>query len=281
MTHRSAAASALIALAFLATSTVACASGFDFGCEFVSLDLTGALSRVPVALGDASNALLAMLADQGMAPDGLAQVEADFASAIAGVTTSLSSFPTLVPVPLIGGALEIGLPLVIVDEIRISGGMLTTDLVRGIAGVAGVEIPEPLLDQDFDLGEETAHVAAGLDVSAWAVSLEAAKRLDAFLLALNLSAGLDYAGLAIRPTISRQVPAEWEGGIDAALGALHLDDIRAAAFSAHVGARLELGVPFLRLYAEVRLVQPIVEWVGWWDLHVGGLAGSLGVVIRF
>ncbi len=281
MIARSTAAAVVIALTVLLASAAGCAAGFDLGCEMISLGVAGTFDKVPAALGGASDAILTMLADQGMSPSDLADVEADFDGAIADFSAGLASVPTLLPLPTLGGALELGIPLVVIDEVRFSGGILTTGIIRGIADLAGAEIPNPLLDQDLDLGGEVAHVTADVDVSAWTLSVEAVKRLDVFLAALNLSAGLGYTSVAVTPEITREVPAEWQAGIDAALGALHLDDIRTAALSGHVGARLELGAPFLRLYAEVKLVQPIAEWVGWWDLHVGGLAGSAGVVIRF
>jgi hypothetical protein len=107
------------------------------------------------------------------------------------------------------------------------------------------------------------------------------KRFDFLLGALNLFAGVDYTSCAAAVDIQREVPAGWEEGIDAALAALHLEDLRGSAFAAHVGARLEVGAPFLRVYVEAKLVQPIAEWVGWWGIRAGGLAGSVGVVIRF
>jgi hypothetical protein len=281
MTSRRTAAAVVIVLVLMLGSAGGRAGGMDLGCEIVSLDVTGTLSRVPSALGSASDALLAMLADQGMSPSDLAEVEADFDAAIADLNAGLTTFPSLVPVPLLGGAIEIGLPFVVVDGIRVSGGLLSTALVRGIADMAGVEIPDPLLDQEFDLGGETAHVTADLDFTAWAASIEAVKRFDLFVAALNLCAGVDYVSGSVTLDVEREVPTGWEDGIDAALAALHSEDVRAAAFAAHVGARLEIGVPFLRLYVEAKLVQPIVEWVGWWDLHVGRFAGSVGVVIRF
>ena len=106
--------------------------------------------------------------------------------------------------------------------------------------------------------------------------------MDLFLAAIDLSAGVDYASGAVVIDIGREVPAEWAGGVDAALAALHLGDLRWSTLLDRTSACVSnSGLPFLRLYADVRLVQPIAEWVGWWDLHGGGLAGSVGVVIRF
>ncbi len=274
-------AAVVLVLALMAGTTSAYAGGFDLGCEIISLDVTGTLTRVPVAFHAASDEILSALASQGMSPSDLAEVQTEFDTAIADVTSSLATFPTLVPFPLVAGGIEISLPWVVVDGLRFSGGVLTGAMVRSIAGMAGAEIPAPLVDTSFDLGGEPAHVTLDADVSAWTLSIEAVKRFDLLLAALNLSAGVDYIGGAVKLDVNHQVPAEWSGAMDAALAALHPDDVHWSALAAHVGARLELGVPFLRLYVEARLVQPVFEGVGWWDLHVGGFAGSLGVVIRF
>jgi hypothetical protein len=281
MIPRRAAAAVFFLLAVVLGGTVGHASGFDLGCEIVLLDAAGTFSKVPVALQAAFDEVAGVLAGQGMPPGELADIEADFDAAMADLNVGLTTAPPFLPVPMLGGGIEIPLPLVLVDGIRVSGGVLNSAMVRGIADMAGVAIPDPLLDEEFDLGGETARFAVDADVSAWAVSVEAVKRLDVWIAALNLSAGIDYVGGAVTVDIQREVPAEWMDGIDSALNALHLQDVRWSAFAAHVGARLELGFPFLRLYAEARLVQPVAEWVGWWDLRVGGLAGSVGVVIRF
>ncbi len=281
MISRRAAAAAVVLVALALGATSDLAAGIDLGCEIVSLDVTGTLPRVPVALHAASDELLTLLADQGVPADELAGLAADFDSAIADLNAGLTTFPTLLPVPLIGGGIEIPLPFVVVDGVRLSGGILSSGMVRGIADMAGVEIPNPLLDEEFPLGGETAHFTVNADLSAWAISVEAVKRLDIVVAALNLTAGIDYAGGAVIVDVGRELPPEWAEGVDAVLAALHLDDVRWSTLAAHVGARLEVGFPFLRFFAEARLVQPLVEWVGWWDLHVGGLAGAVGVVIRF
>ncbi len=281
MIPRRAAAAAVVFFALVLGAASGHAGGLDLGCEIISLDVAGTLPRVPVALHAASDEWLALLADRGMPADELADLAADFDSAIADLNAGLTTFPTLVPLPLFGGGIEIPLPFVVVDGVRLFGGVLSSGMVRGIASMAGVEIPDPLLDEEFPLGDETAHFTVNADLSAWAISVEAVKRLDIVVAALNLSAGIDYSGGAVTVDVGRELPPEWVEGVDAALAALHLDDIRWSALAAHIGARLEIGFPFLRLYAEARLVQPLLEWVGWWNLHMGGLSGSVGVVIRF
>jgi hypothetical protein len=257
------------------------AAGLHLGCEIILLDVAGTFGKVPVALHAGSDALLVMLADQGLPPGDVAEIEASFHQAIVDATEGLSAVPPLLPFPLLGGGVEIPLPFVVVDAVRFSGGFLNTALVRGIVDAAGVELPDPLFDQEIDLGDETGRFTVDLGVAAWSVSLSAVKRLDLFLAALDLCAGVGYVTGAVSVDIVREAPDEWIGGIDSALAELHLHDVRWSALSMQFGGRLELGPPFLRLYVEARFVQPIVEWVGWWDLRVGSLAGSVGVVIRF
>lgn len=276
------AAVATVALLVLSLGTSgAWAGGFDLGCEIVTLDVAGTLSRVPAALEGGADRLLEALADQGLPPSELVEIESQFDLAIADASTAAAALPTLLPLPLLGGGVEIGLPLLVVDGIRLSGGFLDSALVRAIAGASGVPIPDPLIEAEFDLGGEAAELGLDVEFSVWTASVDAVKRFDLLLAALDLSAGLAYTSGAVTVDAARDVPAGWGDGVDAALAELHLDQLRWSTLAARVGARIELGVPFLRLYAEVHFGEPIVEWVGWWDLRGGGWSGSVGVVIRF
>jgi hypothetical protein len=281
MTSRRALATAGVFLALALGVAGVRAGGFRVGCEVVSVDVAGTLTRVPGAFQGAFAEILAMLADQGAPPAELADIEADFDSALANLNANLAAFPTLLPLPLLGGGMEFSVPLVVMDGVRLSGGILNGAIVRGLAAMGGVEIPDPLLQEEFVLGGETASFTVDAELSAWALSVEVVKRLDLLVAALNLSAGVDFLGGGATIQVDRQLPPEWIGGVDAALGALHLDGVRWSAVAGHLGLGLEVGLPFLRLYADVRLLQPFAQNVGWWDLRVGGLAGTVGVVIRF
>jgi hypothetical protein len=281
MTSRRALAAAGVFLALGLASAGARAGGFDVGCEIVSVNVTETLTRVPAAFQGAFDEILAMLADQGVPPAELATIEADFDSSLADLNASLVTFPTLLPLPLLGGGIAFSLPLVVIDSVRLSGGIMNGAIVRGLAGMGGVEIPDPLFQEEVVLEGETASFTVDADVSAWALSVEVVKRLDVLVAALNLSAGVDFLGGSATIQVDRQLPPEWIGGVDAALGAMHLDGVRWSAVAGHLGLGLEVGFPFLRLYADVRLLQPFVQNSGWWDLRVGGLAGTVGVVIRF
>ena len=65
------------------------------------------------------------------------------------------------------------------------------------------------------------------------------------------------------------------------MDALRLDALRWSAFALHSSFGLELGPPFLRLSATVRLLIPVVRSLSWWEIGVSDLAASLGLVIRF
>lgn len=257
------------------------AAGLELGCEIVGLDAAGAWDKVPAALGSSFDAITGVLADQGIPPGEIARLTAEFASAVADVSVALAAFPAAVPVPLLAGAVEIPLPLVLIDGVRFSGGILNRAIVHGVAAAVGFSVPTPLFDETVDVGGESVRVAVDADLSAWSISVDAVKRLDLWLAALQLSAGVGTSAGELAVDVGRDAPAAWAVGIDEALAALHLDEVRWAAFTTHVGARLEVGFPVLRFFAEARLVLPLAQWVGWWGLEVARWSGRLGVVIRF
>ncbi|MEW5825397.1 MAG: hypothetical protein AB1778_01040 [Candidatus Bipolaricaulota bacterium] len=274
--------SAAFAISFiLLAGLTARAVGLDLGCEVVLIDLTGAYPKVSTALEASADVLLGLAGDQGTPPSELAALETTFNAGIANVVAALATFPRAIPVPLLGAGLEIPLPWIVVDALRLSGGCLDSSWARSLARVAGVVLPEPLLEQILPLGAETARFALDADALVWAIAADGVKRFDLWIAALSLSAGLGYSAGALAVNVEREVPVAWEGGVDSAVAALHLADLRWAALAARLGARLELGLPFFRIYAEARLVAPLAEWIGWWDLRVAGWAGAIGVVIRF
>ena len=257
------------------------AGGVYFGVPIFTLDLSATLTQVPVAVNGAFDALEATFIDLGVPPAELGEIRAQFDDALAGIEDFMSEFPALVPVPLIGGGIEFGLPLLLIDGIRISGGLLSENLVRSISSMAGFEIPQPLADFDLDIGEYEGNVTANLEFSAWALSTEVVKRLDLLILALNFGAGLNLIGGEITPQITYDLPSEMEGGVAAALSALHLDELAWSAFALHAMIGFELGPPFLRLYGDVRWIVPLSQAEEWWGLRPGPLAALLGFVIRF
>ncbi len=280
--HRTALATAAVLLGLCAVGVAVHASGVYLGLEAYTLDMTGTWIQVPVALSAAFGELEAMLSDQGVSAEELAEISADFDAAIADVEAALTDLPTLVPVPLLALGVELPLPWVVIDGVRLSVGFLDDRLVRGVAsGVAGVEIPEPLLDETIDVGDDTASLTVDIAFSTWMISIDAVKRLDLVFLGADFFLGADVLWGSVTPSVEVDVPEGWDDGVDAALEALHLDEISWSAFGLHAGIGFELGLPFLRLYAEGRFVLPIGRAVGWWNLHAGELAGVLGMVIRF
>ncbi len=281
MIARRAATASVLALALCLGAAGARGVGLDLGGEILAVDVAGAYAEVPAALAGSFDALLSLLADEGIPPGELAGLEAELDATVADITGALDELPGFLPVPLVALGIELPVSLVVVDAVRVSGGLLRDAWVRGIASAAGVVVPTPLVDRTFDLGGDPARFAVDASFAAWSLALDAVKRLDLWIAALSLSAGMGYAAGGATVTVEREVPSSWEPAVDEALAALHLDDLRWAAWSTRLGARLELGLPFLRVFAEVRLVQPLVAWVGEWDLVAAGWAGTIGVVIRF
>ncbi len=257
------------------------AGGVYLGVPVVTLDLSTALSKVPIALSDGFDALTAALVDLGVPPSELDQIQQGFDDAVEGVEAFTDTFPTLLPVPHLGGGIEIGLPLVVIDGLRLTGGLMTDGLLRSIASIAGVDVPDPLADFDIAIGEDSGHVTADLGFSSWILSTEAVKRFDLFLVALNLGAGLDLIGGRITPSIAYDVPEELEDGLGQAVDALHLDGLTWSAFAVHGVIGFELGPPFLRLYGDLRWTLPLSHSEGWWEIRPGSLSALLGFVIRF
>ena len=257
------------------------AGGLYLGIPIFTLDLTTALTQLPVAVNGAFDALESTFIDLGVPPAELGEIRAQFDDALTGIEDFTSEFPAWVPVPLIGGGIEFGLPLVVIDGICISGGLLSESLVRSISGMAGFEIPQPLADVDLDVGEYSGNVTADLEFSAWALSTEVVKHLDLLILALNFGAGLDLIGGEILPRISYDLPPEMTDGVAAALNALHLNELAWSVFAAHAMIGFELGPRFLRLYGDVRWTVPLSQTEEWWGIRPGPVSALLGFVIRF
>jgi hypothetical protein len=169
----------------------------------------------------------------------------------------------------------------VIDGIRVSGGWLSDGLVRSVAGLAGLEIPQPLVDFDFEIGEETGNVLADVEFSAWMLSTEVVKRLDLLVLAFDFGVGLDLTGGEITPRVSYDLPAGMAEGVDAALAALRLDELSWSELAVHGMIGFELGPPFLRIYGDVRWRIPLSQQEGWWGLRPGPVSALLGFVIRF
>jgi hypothetical protein len=273
-------ASAVAAVAILcALPTIA--GGLYFGIPIATLDVTAALAQVPIAVGGAFTALEDAMEDGGVPPSELADIHSDFEDALASIAAFTDTLPPWIPLPLVGGGVEIGLPLLVIDGIRLSGGILSDELLRSMASVAGLEIPRPLVSAVMEVGDDTAQLTADIDFSSWILSTEAVKRFDVFLLALSFGAGVDLFGGEVTPVVAYDVPTEMADGVNAALAALHLNEISWSSFAAHGAIGFELGPPFFRLYGDVRWMFPLSQSERWWGIRSGPLSALLGFVIRF
>ena len=263
----------------------AAAGGLYVGVPAFTLDLSSTLEQVPVTFNNVFDIVEATFIDWGATQaeldDMRAQINADLADGIESLTSTL---PPFVPVPLVGCGFEFGLPLILIDGIRISGGWLSENLVRSISEMAGFPIPEPLFDnllEAVDMGSDEYFASADLEFSAWALSTEVVKRLDLFILALDFGVGLDLIEGWIRPVPSYSLPPELENVAAGVLDALHLDELTWSGLAAHGMIGFEVGPPFLRLYGDVRWTIPLSQTEEWWKLRLGPVSALLGFVIRF
>jgi hypothetical protein len=259
----------------------AVAGGVTFGVPVYVLDLSGTLDRIPIAVEGAFAAVEGALIDLGVPPADLDEIRDRIDETLDQVDGFAQTFPPLLPVPLLGGTIEISLPLIVVDSLRFTGGVLSDGLLRGVARLAGTEIPQPLLDATFDSGGFSGTATIDAAFSSWMLSTDVVKRFDVLVLALTLGGGIDLMRGEIRPLVDLEVPAQFEDGVAGALAALHLDELTWSTFAVHGVVGLEIGPPFLRIYGDVRFLLPLSEAASWWDLRLGGLAAVLGVVIRF
>ena len=257
------------------------AGGVTFGVPIYTLDLSGTLDRIPIAVDGAFTSLEGALIDFGVPPAELEEIRERIDGALDQIDDFAQTFPPLLPVPLVGGTIEISLPLIVVDSVRFTGGLLSDGLLRGVARLAGTEIPQPLFDATFDSGGFSGAATIDVAFSSWMLSTDLVKRLDLLVLALTLGGGVDLLRGEIRPLVDLDVPPEFEDGAAGALAALRLDELTWSTFAVHGVVGLEIGPPFLRIYGDVRFLLPLSEAANWWDLRSGGLVAVLGVVIRF
>lgn len=259
----------------------ALAGGITFGVPICTLDVSGALDRVPIAVEDAFTAVEGVLIDLGVPPADLDEIQGRVDETLDQLDDLAQTVPPLLPVPLLGGTIEISLPLIVVDSLRFTGGLLTDGLLRGVAQLAGTEIPQPLFDAEFDSGGFSGAATIDVAFSSWMLSTDVVKRFDLLVLALTLGAGIDLMRGEIDPLVDIDVPPELEDGVTDGLAALRLDELAWSTFAVHGVVGLEIGPPFLRIYGDVRFLLPVSNTANWWDLRAGGLAGVLGVVVRF
>ena len=273
--------STVVVCGILIHVAMAAAGGITFGVPIYTLDLSDTLDRIPAAADGAFTALEGALIDLGVSPAELEEIRDRIDETLDQVDDFAQAFPPLLPIPMVGGTVEISLPLIVVDSVRFTGGILSDGLLRRVAGFAGTEIPQPLFDVAYDSPGFSAAATIDVAFSSWMLSTDVAKRFDLLILALTLGGGVDLMRGEIQPLVDLDVPPEFEDDVAGALAALHLDELTWSTFAVHGVVGLEIGPPFLRIYGDVRFLLPLSEATNWWDLRSGGLAAVLGVVIRF
>jgi len=259
----------------------AIAGGLYGVTPFYTLDLSETFERLSIAGENAFSAMESLLSDLGVPPAELAAIHDEFSEVMLGIKSQTAQFPAILPVPLLGAGIELRLPLVLIDAVRLSGGFLTDALIRSGAQLASLEIPDPLVDAAFEFGTYSGSVVADLAFSSWMLSTEAVKRFDLLVMALDLGAGVDLIHGRVDVPIGLDVPVHLESGMADAIDALHLDGLHWSSFAIHGTLGFEIGLPFLRLYGDIRWLIPVGQTEEWWGIHVAPIAGMIGFVIRF
>ncbi|GAF88571.1 unnamed protein product, partial [marine sediment metagenome] len=126
MTKKALTLSCAISMLLIALVTMsACCGGISFGVPFYTVDLTETLVEIPGIVDNSLNALDTWLADLGMPPTEIATLLSDINNSITDFISNIEEFSiTSFPIPLVGGSIEFDLPLVVIDGIRLSGGIL-------------------------------------------------------------------------------------------------------------------------------------------------------------
>ena len=240
--------------------------GIGAGIGGYTLDLSASFGKLEGAIDAAGTAL------------GLSQSDID--DLISEVEGGLPDI-TVVPLPLLYGTVEIGVPLAVIDSVRITGGILTDGIIRGIASSVGEPIPQPLIDETFDTSAGQGSVSVDVSFASYLLKVEVAKRFDIFLTAVDIGLGASWISGEISPQLDVQVPAQYESGVADAVSALHLDGLSWSAIGLSAGLGIELGPPFLRLRAEGDLLLILSAGSGWWGIKVGEITAGVGIAVKF
>lgn len=155
----------------------------------------------------------------------------------------VEGLPDVVPVPLFGVAVEVPLGPV---ELELEGALLTDGMLRRLGDwpAQGAEV-EPTF--------RACYLALGLSPRLDLGLIAVAGTYGLFLSAGDLSLQLATSGWELA----------WRG------------------IGGTLGARLELGLPFFRLFCSGALLFPWGQVQDAWGIRVGPWQGRVGVVIRF
>jgi len=267
----------LIALVAMSASC----GGISFGVPFYTVDLTETLVTIPGIVDNSLDALALWLQDLGMPTTEIDTLLGDINNSIADFISNIEEISiTSFPIPLVGGSIEFGLPLVVIDGIRLSGGILNQAILFEAADLLNLDVPHSIDGQIEINGSTTEYTIAPL-FSTFMLSTEVIKRLDLVIAGISFGAGLDLiqGEIGLDPSITIILPSS--DGFQSVLDALDLDGLSWSAFAAHATFGVEVGLPFLRLAGEARFMLPISQTPGSWQIKVGQWAGSVELAIRF
>jgi len=267
----------LIALVAMSASC----GGISFGVPFYTVDLTETLVRIPVIVDDSLDALDLWLQDLGMPTTEIDTLLGDINNSIADFISNIEELSiTSFPIPLVGGSIEFGFPLGVIDGIRLSGGILNQVILFEAADLLNLDVPHSI-HGEFEINGSTTEYTIAPLFSTFMLSTEVIKRLDLVIAGISFGAGLDLiqGEIGLDPSITIILPSS--DGFQSVLDALDLDGLSWSAFAAHATFGVEVGLPFLRLAGEARFMLPISQTSGSWKIKVGQWTGSIGLAIRF
>lgn len=280
MTRKALTLSCAISMLLIALVTMsASCGGISFGVPFYTVDLTETLVITSQIVDSSLDALDLWLQDLGMPTAEIDTLLSDINNSITDFISNIEKLSiTSFPIPLVGGSIEFDLPLVVIDGIRLSGGMLNQAILFEAASLLNLDVPHSI-DGEIEINGSTTQYSIAPLFSTFMLSTDVIKRLDLVIAGVSFGAGLDLIqgeiGLAI-PIIDPE-----SSGFQSVLDALHLDGLSWSAFAAHASFGVEVGLPFLRLTAEARFMLPISQTPGSWQIKVGQWAGSVELAIRF
>jgi hypothetical protein len=246
--------------------------GIGLDLSVLTVNLSGALDMAPQAATSA-------LSELGLSAPVIDQVLQELNATLTDIERS---FPVdYFPIPMVGGTLEFGLPLIVINKVVFSVASVNDTILRGIAGMVGYSIPQPLVvDTVVDLGGDTASVSADVGFSVFKLTSQVAKHFDLLFAGIELGAGVDFTKGNIVPQVAVNAPGH-QADVDSALDALHLDGLGWSEFTASLSGQIELGPPFLRLVAQGGYQLPISVNSGWWDIKNGTISAKIGLAVRF
>jgi len=272
----------VFAAAVLLASTAAChAGGVSIFPLVYGLDVEETLAGVPAAVDAAVAAFADTLVEEGLPEAVVNDMMAALGGRIADLEAGISGLPTVCPVPLLGGSLELAIPLIVVDGVRLAVAGISDGIVRDVAALVGFEVPSPLFDVAFDTDGEHFAFTGDVAFTSWLAVTEGVKRFDLLLAALELGTGVAWIQGSVTPLLAINAPSEYEAALESALDALALDEISWSTFALSGSVGLELGLPFLRIQARMYGLIPISQSTGQWLIRTARWSMSIGLGVRF